>query len=219
MRSPLLPSLALIVSASIAHADERVTTATKIATTAPTPRFALAVNSPLGWIGGESIGISAYAGITKNVAIRANVASYVGRASTIGDAVRIAIAADDEGAYESGRVLDVGVGVVHYSRGLWDGFTVEGGVLRRDRDVVVTDEFASAYKTSTDTAAYAGRALFGWSWLIKKRVFIAAAIGGAVGVEAGTETTENERGQMKKTHDVDRSYASFEGYLRLGGAF
>lgn len=151
--------------------------------------------------------------------IRANVASYVGRASTIGDAIRIAVAADDEGVYQSGRVLDVGVGVVHYSRGLWDGFTVEAGLLRRGRDVVVTDEFAEAYKTSTDTATYAARALFGRSWLIKNRVFIAAAIGGSAGVETGTETTENENGQRKMTQHVDRRDVSFEGYLRLGGAF
>lgn len=236
MRSLLLPSLAIAALTSAAHADERVTPRAPIApnagsnaatpsaqkavsATEPAPRLAIAVNSPFGWIGGNSLGASVYAGITSHVAIRANVASYAGGPSVLGEVISAAAGGDGDEAEHSGRVLDLGVGVVHYSRGLWDGFTLEAGALRRGRDLVVVDDFAPAYRTSTDTVTYAGRALIGWSWLIHQRAFIAVAIGASAGIETGTETTENERGEMKKSQSVDRSDVSLESYLRFGGAF
>lgn len=230
MRSLLVPSFALALLASAAHADERVTTgalmdpnadsdAAPAPTAEPAPRFAIAVNAPIGWIDGKSLGASVYVGVANKVAIRANVASYGGGPPLVGDLISIAAGGDGDEAQHSGRVLDLGVGVVHYSRGLWDGFTLEAGALRRARDLAVVDDFATAYRTSTDTVTYAGRALLGWSWLIKQRVFIAVAIGGSVGIETGTETTENERGEMKKSQSVDRSDVSLESYLRFGGAF
>lgn len=213
MRSLVLPTLALALAASVAHADELAATDAKpAAVVETTPRFAIAVNFPYGWIGGKSLAGSVYAGVTDHVAIRANVASYEAGASATGGIF------GGEAEY-SGRTLDLGVGVVHYSNGLWDGFTMEGGLLRRARDVRVTDQFAAAYATSTDSATYGVRALFGWSFLIKKRMFIAAAIGGSAGIERGTETTENDRGMMTSKADVDRSDIAVESYLRFGGAF
>jgi hypothetical protein len=222
MRSLVLPTLALSLLASTARADELVATDAKPASvveTKPAPRFALAVNFPLGWIGARSIGGSFYAGVSNNDAIRVNVASYENTASAVGEIIGIAAGGDGDEADRSGRTLDLGVGIVHYSRALWDGFTMEAGALRRARDIRVTDDFASSYSVATDTTTYAGRALFGWSWLIQKRVFIAAAIGGSAGIETGTEKTENDLGEMMKTNKVDRSDVSFEGYLRFGGAF
>jgi hypothetical protein len=213
MRSLVLPSLAVALLASTAHADELAASEVKPASAGETtPRFAIAVNFPYGWLGGKSLAGSFYAGVTDHLAIRANVASYEAGSSATGGLFA------GEAEY-SGRTLDLGVGAIHYSNGLWDGFTMEGGVLRRARDVRVTDQYAAAYTTSTDTATYGVRALFGWSFLIKNRVFIAAAVGGSAGVERGTETTENERGEMKTSQDVDRSDISFEGYVRFGAAF
>ncbi len=223
MRSLLLPSIALAVLASAAHADELAATDAKPASVVQTMdaprRFALAVNLPLGWIGGRSVSGSFYAGISNTDAIRVNVASYANTASVVGELIDAALGGDGEEATRSGRTLDLGVGLVHYSRALWDGFTLEAGALRRARNIGITSEFASSYRVSTDTTTYAGRALIGWSWLIQKRVFVAAAVGGSAGIETGTENSENDRGEMMKTTKVDRSDVSFEGYLRFGGAF
>lgn len=223
MRSLLLPSLALAYLASTAHADELAATEAKPASVVETRdaprRFALAVNLPLGWIDGRSVGGSFYAGVSNTDAIRVNIASYANTASVVGELISAATNGDGEESVRSGRTLDVGVGLVHYARALWDGFTLEAGALRRARDIGITSEFASSYRVSTDTTTYAGRALIGWSWLIQKRVFIAAAIGGSAGIETGTEKTENDRGEMMKTTKVDRSDVSFEGYLRFGSAF
>lgn len=217
MRALLLP---LLLLATTAHADERVTDeAPAPPAPAKTPRFAVAVNSPLSWIGGKSVGGSVYAGLTDHLAIRANVASYEATASFLAELVGAAAGGDGDEAERSGRTLDLGVGVIHYSRGLWNGFTMEAGALRRARDIRVTDEFAAAYRTSTETTTYGGRALLGWSWLVHPHAFMAVAVGGSAGIETGTETTENERGEMKTTKPVDRSDVSFEGYVRFGGAF
>ena len=223
MRSLLLPSLALAFLASTTHADELAATDAKPASVVATKdvptRFALAVNFPSGWIDGKSIGASAYVGLTDHLALRLNVASYRYGTPLAAEIVAGLISGDGpEGSY-GGRILDLGVGVVHYSRGLWDGFTLEAGALRRGRDTYSRDDYAGYARIDTTTAAYAGRALIGWSWLIKERVFIAAALGGSAGIETGTEKTENDRGEMMKTNKVDRSDVSLEGYLRFGGAF
>lgn len=224
----ILPGFAVLLLAANAHAEGTLPelenpTSTKTSTAAPAApplrRFAIALNAPFSWIEGRAIAASVYAGINENVAIRANVASYAAGPPMIGDVFALASGDDGDEAEHDGRVLDLGVGVVHYSRGLWDGFTFEAGALRRARDTSVSDSFATAYKTSTDTTTYAGRVMIGWSWLIDKRAFIALAIGGSLGVETGDETTEDERGQMRKVQGVDRVDAAFESYLRLGAAF
>ncbi len=221
MRSLLLPLTTLAVLTSAARADERVTTDARPASvveTSPT-RFALAINLPTGWIDAKSIGASGYVGITDHDAIRLNVASYKYGPSVAAEAIAGLLAGDGPEGSSGGRILDLGVGLVHYSRGLWDGFTMEAGALRRARNTFSRDDFAQYQSIDTDTTTYAGRALFGWSWLIQKRVFIAAAIGGSAGIETGSEVTANSSGEMTTTRPVDRSDVSFEGYLRFGGAF
>ncbi len=221
MRSLVLPSAALLLLASTARADERVATDAKPASvieTAP-PRFAIAVNFPLGWVGGKSVAGSAYVGVSQHDAIRLNVARYENTASAVGEIIAVAAGGDGDEAERSGRTLDVGVGIVHYSRALWDGFTLEAGALRRARDIRVTDTNASPAVVATDTTTYGCRALVGWSWLVHKHVFIATAVGGSAGIETGSEYTENYTGGMMKTSKVDRTDVSFEGYLRFGGAF
>jgi hypothetical protein len=68
---------------------------------------------------------------------------------------------------------NVGIAVVWYPRRAWDGLLLEAGVLRRARDVYVWPEFEE--KTFTRSTEYAGRALIGWSWLIREHLFIAIA--------------------------------------------
>jgi hypothetical protein len=70
---------------------------------------------------------------------------------------------------------------------VWDGFLLEVGALRRERDVYVWPESES--QTFTRSTEYAGRALVGWSWLIHQRAFIAIAAGLSVGYESGNDTT------------------------------
>ena len=65
--------IALLASTTAAHADS-------LGVAAKTPigdqAMALAVNSPLGWIGGVSVGASLYARVGRQHAMRLNVASY-----------------------------------------------------------------------------------------------------------------------------------------------
>lgn len=223
MRNLLLPLTILALLTSAAHAEELVATAAKrssvVETKVSASRFAFATNLPVGWIDAKSIGASAYVGVTDHVAVRLNVASYKYDSSKAAEIAAGLFGGDGPEGSDGGRITDLGVGIVQYSRGLWDGFTMEAGALRRARDTFSHDEFAQYASVDTDTTTYAGRALFGWSWLVQKRVFIAAAIGGSAGIETGTEVTANSSGEMKMTSAVDRSDLALEGYLRFGGAF
>lgn len=223
MRSLVLPSLALALLASTARADELAATDAKpasvVTTTTAAPRFAFAANLPIGWVDAKSIGASAYVGVSDRVAIRLNVASYKYGGWKTQEIIGGLLSGDGPDGSIGGRITDVGVGIVHYSRGLWDGFTVEAGALRRARDTFSRDAYASDEFVDTDTATYAGRALFGWSFLIKNRVFIAAAAGVSAGLESGSEVVQKTSGAMMTTRPVDRADVSLEGYLRVGGAF
>lgn len=181
--------------------------------------IAVGVNFPAGWLGGKSVAASLYVGVTSTDAIRANFARYENTASLVGDVLSVASGGDGSEASHGGHITDLSVGLVHYSRALWDGLTLEAGALRRARDTQVFDDFASPASVDTTSTTYAGRALIGWSWLVHQHLFISFAVGGSVGIERGTERTANGLGQMQETVKVDRSAASPEAYLRFGGAF
>src|SRR5438105_1891021 len=110
---------------------------------------AVAVNLPVGWIRGQSLGASAYVQLTRHLAARANVARYDQEWSEPGF----------EDITHGGRILDLGLGVVWYPRRLWNGPTVELGVLDRRRDISYFPE--STDVTATHTTTVAGRALVG----------------------------------------------------------
>ena len=230
MRFLLLPAALLALLVSPAHADEVGAAAPGSSPvpqlTAPAPStgvrkvpIAVGVNFPLNWGSADSVAGSIYVGVTAQDAIRVNVASYANHSALVADLINVAAGGDGDEASRSGRTNDVGVGLVHYSRALWDGFTFELGALRRARNIRVSDEFASPAVVSTNTTTYAARALVGWSWLIHHHAFISVAAGMSSGYEYGTERTENDLGEMKTSAHVDRSNAAFEGYLRFGGAF
>jgi hypothetical protein len=234
MRFVLLPFATVAMLASSAHADElgapdgapetthapgRLTglpNRTGVTTTIP---VAIGVNFPTGWADANSIAGSLYVGVTKKDAIRVNAASYRYTSSAVGDLIGLAYGADGDEASRSGRITDLGVGFVHYSRGLWDGLTVEVGALRRAKEIRINDSAVSLATVATTSTTYAGRALLGWSWLIKRHAFIAFAVGMSLGIEHGTDHTETTFRMPMMTVDIDRTAIGGEGYLRFGGTF
>jgi hypothetical protein len=181
--------------------------------------IAIGMNLPLRWFEGASIGGSFYIGVSKRLAIRANVASWK-YSDDAAATVASFLGGEIEGSMD-GRITDVGAGLVHYSNKLWDGFTLEGGLLHRSKDISVRDEFATPEYVATDTTTYAVRALAGWSWLIGDHLFVAVAFGASVGREIGSETTGVMDGPSMKltTKDVSRWDVAPEGYIRIGGGF
>jgi hypothetical protein len=181
----------------------------------PSSRFALAVNAPLGWTI-HSFAASAYVRLDEHWAVRGNLASYRNGAplgAAIGDL------RGDGGTGYGGTIFDVGIAVVWYPRRMWDGFLFEAGAFRRDRDVYVWPEFEN--KTFTRSTEYAGRVLFGWSWLIRERAFIAIAAGLSAGPESGnsTYTPDTPDRMPTTTQRVQRMRSEGEGYIRIGVVF
>lgn len=175
---------------------------------------ALGVSSPVGWFF-DSLGVSAYVGLGRSSAVRANYAAYDHRFSL-----------DEPLASHRGRIRDYGIGGVWYAKGLWEGLMLDAGALRRDRDIVVGATYET---TETRSTTYAGRVMIGWSWLLEKRVFLAIAAGLSVGRETGEETITPEDpfdgwrttpdGSRTAPQRVDRLQVDFETYLRFGIAF
>jgi hypothetical protein len=71
---------------------------------------------------------------------------------------------------------------------------------------------------ATDTAIYAGRGLFGWSWYWDP-FFLSVAIGLSIGYERGDETSADEFRDMVVEKRVHRMTSGGETYFRLGFAF
>jgi hypothetical protein len=187
----------------------------KESTEVPQARFAIGVNSPLGWLVG-SFGASAYVRLGDHFAARANVARFrnAGPGGLLGATATAFV--DGETGYK-GRLFDVGIGGVWYPRRPWDGFLLELGVLRRDRHTYVWPEFEP--QVATQTTTYAGRALVGWSWLIGQHMFIAVAAGVSSGRETGHEISTDDYSRTTMTRAVDHQRLGGEGYLRIGVAF
>ena len=182
--------------------------------------IAIGMNLPIRWGDAASIGGSFYIGVSKHLAIRANFATWKYNDDAASAIAGIVFGAETEASL-GGRVTDVGAGLVWYSRRLWDGFTLEGGLLHRDKDIHTQDEFATPEYVGTNTTTYAARGLVGWSWLIGEHVFVAAAFGASAGREIGSTTTGSMSTSrpMLTTKDVSRWDFAPEGYIRIGGAF
>lgn len=182
---------------------------------------AVAVNAPLRWWSGGSIAGSAYLGVARHHAIRANVASYDYIAMSLaGVAANLRHGLDAEGGSAEGRITDVGVAWMYFPRRLWSGLTLEAGVLVRAKDTRLETWWRVPEVVETDTTTYAGRAQIGWSWLVHRHVFISLAVGISVGYETGTETTfPTWMDPTRTTFEVSRPSIASEGLLRIGGAF
>jgi hypothetical protein len=176
-------------------------------------RFAIAVSSPLGWLT-KSFAASAYVALDRHHALRGNVAFYPNTGGPLAIVARL-----EGGTSHSGRFRDAGAAWVWYPRRAWDGFTFEAGVLARERNTRRAAEFDDITKVASIT--YAGRAMIGWSWLFRDRVFLSIAAGLSVGRETGTETITPDDGSatMTTTRPLDRMQVDGEAYLRIGLAF
>jgi hypothetical protein len=177
------------------------------------PRFALGLSLPLGWLFGW-FGASGYARITEHVGVRVNVATWTGGGP--GGAPGTFISSFESGYDYGGRIVDLGIGAVVYPRRTLDGPMLEVGAFRRGRNTYVWPDFDP--KTTTRSTTYAGRALVGWSWLMRSNVFVAFAIGGSWGRESGRTSMDNPFG-MTTTATVRRERFDGESYLRLGILF
>ena len=179
--------------------------------------MAIAVNSPIGWIGGTSVAGSLYARVASHQALRFNVASYEYEAPPVISAI-----VEDEGSYD-GRILDISAGWMYFPRRIWEGPTLEAGVLHRSGETKVRDEFAEYEIVERDTQLFAARALAGWSWHIADTAMVAFAFGASMGYESGYETdTKMSYGSnpgVPMKHDVAQWKPGFEGYLRFGFTF
>lgn len=206
--------VSLILLASAPAAADNLATDKNAAT--DDQAMALAVNSPLGWVEGASVGASLYARLAPKQALRLNVASY--EYGSTGQLVAAAFGAEDEGSYE-GRYLDLGAAWMYFPRRVWDGPTLEAGLLRRSGATSVQDMYAENEIVERDTQYLAARALVGWSWLIQERAVISFAVGASGGYELGTETTQRMLTSSPTTKDVSEWTTSVEGYIRLGFTF
>jgi hypothetical protein len=175
-------------------------------------RFALGVNTPVGWIIG-SIGASMYVGLSPHLAIRANFA-YYGNENSLEELVNIT--SDRE--VHKGRLIDYGAGLVWYPRRRWQGLMLEAGALLRDRAIRNAYDF-DVVKNWTLT--YAGRGMIGWSWRIGP-AFISAAVGLSAGYEVGRETVKREffsAPMPATTRQLARLQVDAETTLRIGFVF
>jgi hypothetical protein len=180
----------------------------------------LAMNPPLRWIGGGSVALSGYVSLAKHHALRLNFATYEYTANSVGLVAAIALGEDGDEASYDGRTTDVGIGYQYYSRGPFDGLMLEAGVFQRDIDTRYLDDNASPAILETDATAYAGRAMIGWSWLMKRKVFIAVGVGASVGRYSGKETVSATTVMPEyTTREFVRYEKVPEGYMRIGLAF
>jgi len=201
MRS--LVMLGILCAANVANAEEL-------------PRFGLAVNNPIMWFvdpgnDGKAFAISGYVGVSDHIAVRANVASY--------PVDRIGNAASTDG-YVQGSTTDVGVGAVLYQRHRFAGAFVELGTFRRSSPgyhIVGYETVGDGHKLE-----WAGRTLVGYSWELTRHLWIAAAVGCAVGHETGEETETgddfNHPTPVMRTH-LDHWVTGGEWMFRIGSAF
>lgn len=176
----------------------------------PLISFALGVNAPWGWRS-RSFGASAYVGVGQYVGVRANFARYDNSESIL------PVLAGGDSAPHSGRLIDTGIGVVFHTRRLCDGFSLELGLLRRDRHTRVAPEFDPVEKV--DSITYAGRVLIGWTWRIAEHGFIAVAVGFSDGKETGSRRLVPELPREPTTEKLDRRQGDGEAHLRFGFVF
>jgi hypothetical protein len=159
-------------------------------------RFAVATNFWGGWVDGNSLGASAYARIASRHAVRANVATH-----SLGWTQRLFSTDSSAEPLYTGRTVDVGIGWMWCPRRLFDGLTLELGVVHRNEEVHRTDT-----RRSMRVRYDAARVLIGWSWLIADRAFLAVAVG-------------MSRGYARDAGGIDAFENAGEGYLRFGVAF
>jgi hypothetical protein len=184
-------------------------------------QWAVAINEPLGWTNGFAVAGSIYGRVAPHQAVRINAARYGFHGNLAGDVINIVAGGD--GARHTGRLIDVGAGWVYFPRRVFDGPSIELGMLHRTLDARVEAEWETPGDVSRDGQEIAAHALLGWSWTIRNRVFISFAMGASKGYVWGSETTREmafpTEPQTPMTHHFAEWTTGFEGYLRFGVAF
>jgi hypothetical protein len=207
MRIPLSVLIVCVISAN-ARAEPPALTApspaTPVASDASPPRLGFGLSSPAGWLIG-TFGVSWYVRIGEHFAVRANLAATKGGIGYF--------LLGEDGSWGN---TDYGISGVWYPQRIWDGPLIEAGALLRDRYHETSD---TVEEVTTRSMTYAGRALIGWSWLIRSNVFIALAAGGSWGRESGETTTVHEFRDEPMTTPVRGKRLELESYLRFGVVF
>jgi hypothetical protein len=179
-------------------------------------RAAIAVNPPLGWFGRDkSIGVSAYVAPTKRHVVRANFAQYWWPANQVPAAV---LREECEGLRD-GSITDLGISWMFFPRRAFDGLSVELGVLHR----TTHGSRIESNEELLDTTFIAGRALVGWNWSIRDRVFMSFHVGASLGPTRGTKTMCSDEcgdpGSMSEVRRIEWTGGEIEGFWRIGVAF
>lgn len=170
-------------------------------------RVALATNNPIMWVADDDIGVSAYVGVTRSIALRANLATY-----SIRSIVTRAI--DECGS--DGRYTDESLGAQWYWKQRFDGVFVEGDVLRRSNPA--EDYACEVDQTHTHSTWWGGRVLVGYTATLYRHLFVSIGAGISIGRETGHEvTTSLVDAETMLTH-VDRAAAAPEWFFRIGAA-
>lgn len=172
------------------------------------PRWSLGVSSPFGWLH-ESFASSLSIGLGAHHAVRANFGWF-----NADEALPLLLAGGERDP-RTGHIMDLGLGMVWYPRQLWQGVTLEAGLLRRERDVRAHHD--TDVKETTQSVTYAARAMVGWSWIIARPLYIAVAAGFSVGQETGREIVSSA--SMPSNVEIGRVKVDPEIYLRVGVAF
>ncbi len=162
---------------------------------------------------------SLHVGFGGHHAIRATLSSFPYRRNMVD--VAFSSALEGNNSLKEGRVDEAGVGYQWFPRALWSGAVLEAGLLRRAIDGSEDYRSSGPEHVETHGVGYAGRALVGWSWLIKKHVFVATSVGLAIGRYSGTETTLPYLGDDMSeamTGRFTRWQTTPEFYFRIGGA-
>jgi hypothetical protein len=217
MRNAIVVALSLL--GSVAAAAPRADEGTARAASADRPKLGLAVSGSWDW--SRSFGASLYAGFAGHHAIRGNVAAWDHDGSDLNDFFLALSGNGDESSY-SGRTFDLGIGYQYFPRRLYDGLSLEAGVLVRSIDQTDDESFFNSRATRTRARAIAGRALIGWSWLFGDRVFLATAVGLSRGRYVGKEEVtayRNDEPYMTEVEDLSEDRFAPEAYFRLGVAF
>lgn len=199
-----MKSLALVVVglfAGVAHAEAQ---------------YALAVNSPLGWLVNEgmdapTVGVSAYAAVSDHVVMRGNVA--YGPNDTRLDVGECPV---------GGTHTDGSITAQLYPWQRFDGLFVEGGgLLRSNPNRDFECEEGGQPRVHTDSQELGGLGLVGYTYT-GGHFFFSTGVGASYLFESGEETTyplSSTDDKMPVTAHVHRWTVSGEWMMRFGASW
>jgi hypothetical protein len=215
MRRLVLPLAFAVIASGTARAEQDPASEPGIGRP-----IAIAVNSPQAWP--WSVAFSAWVGLDRHNAIRANYARYRG---PLAEFVLGRLLSDglEEGDVppDFGQTTDLSIGWAYYPKRVLDGVWVEVGALCRLNRLRSQIDSANMASEEQFTNVYSSRLLLGWTLRVSDWWFFSTGIGASVGYERGREkkVLGYDRGPITSDARVSRSDRSVEAYLRVGVAF